>query len=196
MLGNLCSKRTKLSVGRTGWHLFSLWFWNNLALKCDKMCSIISPRYQNTWKNTKFRTLALNTTRVGPDRLAWLWYSCSRTTVSFLSKLWKVKRACGFNQRRREESLVQHKGVHTVSEAKVVVKVNSRSLALFRIDLTLRNSVEKNTVLCLPGGSSLLSEFVCCEHIKTISNILIIIAGNCEMFNFFQLNFRSMGILS
>ena len=86
--------------------------------------------------------------------------------------------AYGFNQRRREESLVQHKGVHTVSETKVVVKVNSHSLTLFRIDLSLTNSVEKNPVLCLPGGSGLLSEFVCCEHIKTISYILIIIAGS------------------
>ena len=161
MLGNLCSKRKKFSVGKTGWHLFSLSFWNKLALKCDKMCSIISPRYQNTWRNTKFRTLALNTTRVGPDRVAWLWYSCSGTTVSFLSKLWKVKMASGFNikvythlaKRRWQWKLIP---------------VPLPSLRIHLIYMIPGNSAAK-PVECFLGR--FWFSFVYREHIKTIPYI-------------------------
>ena len=108
-----------------------------------------------------------------------LWYHC-------IIPLKTVKGQNGF--------WVQHKGVHTLSETKVAMEVNSRSLTLFAHSFDLHDSRKfrsKNSWMLSRQVLVLSSTVSTSKRFHTYS----IVAGKWGNFSFFHLNFGSMGML-
>ena len=91
---------------------------------------------------------------------------------------------------------VQHKAVHTLSEAKVAMEVNSRSLTLFVHSFDLHDSGKFRSKNSWMLSRQVLVRFRLPWTHQNDSIHIVLLAGKRGNFSFFHLNFGSMGMLS